>query len=79
MRVNISADEFPDERKVEIVSARVGDRVYWGARIFGLLSDARELPDAPGDDDPSAVTFWGTRGEVAALLRKAADAMERSK
>ena len=84
MRVNIYAEELPDERlgnpdwgtRVERIEKPIPERnrTYYGIRIF--LKSASELHDEPGDDDRSAVTFWGPRAKVAALLREAADAME---
>ena len=49
-------------------------RTYYGARIY--LESPSALHDTPGDDDRSAITFWGPPAKVAALLRKAADQMD---
>lgn len=77
MRINIYAEELPDdrelpERRTEIVTAHVEDRgvTFFGVRIF--LKSADTLHDFPGDDDRSAITFWGPRERVARLLREAA-------
>ena len=74
MRINIYAEELPTERAVERVStiAKTG-RTFFGARIF--LQSPKSLHDDDFDDDRSAVTFWGPRDVVAALLRSAADAI----
>ena len=76
MRINIYAEELPDERRVERMKTHVEERnrTFFGARIY--LRSASELHDEPGDDDRSAITFWGPRDKVAALLREAADAMD---
>jgi hypothetical protein len=75
MRINVYAEELPDERQVEIVSktAETG-RTFFGVRIF--LKSPKELHDEPGDDDRSAIVFWGPRAKVAALLRNAAAALD---
>jgi len=75
MRVNVYAEEYPTDRRVERVrkTADTG-RVFFGVRIFLESPDA--LHDSPDDDDRSAITFWGQREKVAALLREAADAIE---
>lgn len=74
MRINVYAEELPTERRVERVSttAKTG-RTYYGARVY--LQSAESLHDKDGDDDRSAITFWGPREKVAALLRELADAM----
>ena len=79
MRINVYAEELPiDEplsRRVSAVEtiADTGIR-FSGVRIF--LKSASELHDTKSDDDRSAITFWGPRKRVAALLREAADAIE---
>jgi hypothetical protein len=76
MRINVYAEELTSDRAVERVSTTVKDtgRTYFGARIYLQSPDA--LHDRDGDDDRSAITFWGPRDKVAALLRDAADAMD---
>ena len=75
MRINVYAEELPTERRVERVKTTADTgRTFFGARIY--LASAKELHDEPGDDDRSAITFWGPRSKVAALLREAADAVE---
>ena len=64
MRVNVYAEELTD--RVEIVSKEIDGHTYTGVRFY------LELPvtingsnytgpflHSPGDDDSSAVTFWG--------------------
>jgi hypothetical protein len=75
MRVNIYAEEMTD--KVEIIAKEIEGRTYMGCRFY------LELPATvngkqyqgpfmhrPGDDDSSAVTFWGKR-DLRVVLRKA--------
>jgi hypothetical protein len=77
VRINVYAEELPDERAVERVetTAKTG-RTYFGARLY--LKSPEALHDDPEDDDRSAITFWGPRAKVAKLLRELADAMEPS-
>lgn len=76
MRINVYAEELPNERRVERVQTTADTgRTFFGARIF--LESSEYLHDEPGDDDRSAITFWGPRERVAALLREAADEVER--
>lgn len=80
MRINIYAEELPDEedpRATERVSKHVAetDRTFFGARLY--LQSAAELHDEPDDDDRSAITIWGPRAKVAALLRRMADSISR--
>jgi len=75
MRVNIYAEELPECRPLERVTklSETGRR-YYGVRLF--LKSPKELHDRDGDDDRSAITFWGPRTKVAALLRRLADEMD---
>ncbi len=75
MRVNVYAEELPEERRCKRVSTTVKEtgRMFFGARLF--LKSASELHDEEGDDDRSAITFWGSRKKVGALLRELADVM----
>lgn len=78
MRINVYAEELPGERRCERTHATADTgRTYYGARLY--LKSANELHDEPGDDDRSAITFWGPRQKVAALLRELADTMEHPK
>lgn len=75
MRINIYAEELPTERRVERISTTADTgRTYFGARVY--LQSPESLHDEPGDDDRSAITFWGPREKVAALLRELADTMQ---
>ena len=75
MRINIYAEELPTERCVERVTKQSDTgTIYSGARLY--LKSPSDLHDSLGDDDRSAITVWGPRSRVAALLREMADAME---
>ena len=78
MRINIYAEELPSPedgaRAVERVSKTADTgRTYFGARLYLLSPES--LHDEPGDDDRSAITFWGPREKVATLLEQMAAAM----
>jgi hypothetical protein len=75
MRVNVYAEEMTD--RVEIISKDIDGHRFTGLRFY------LELPATvngvqyqglfmhrPGDDDSSAVTFWGKR-DLREVLRKA--------
>ncbi len=75
MRVNVYAEEMTD--RLEIIGKKIDGHVFTGLRFY------LELPATvngqqyqgpfmhhPGDDDSSAVTFWGKR-DLREVLRKA--------
>ncbi len=75
MRVNVYAEEITD--RVEIISKEIDGQKFTGVRFY------LELPATvggeeyrgpfihrPGDDDSSAVTFWG-KNDLRAVLKKA--------
>jgi len=73
MRVNIYAEEMTD--KVEVVSKTIEGRTYTAVRFYLELPatvDGKQYQGPfmhrPGDDDSSAVTFWGKRGLRKVLL-----------
>lgn len=75
MRINVYAEELPDERRVGVVQTTADTgRTFMGVRIF--LKSPDELHDEPDDDDRSAITFWGPPGKVIGLLREAADDLQ---
>ena len=75
MRINVYAEELPTEREVErVVAKAITGKTYFGARIY--LQSPEALHDRENDDDRSAITFWGPKKRVAALLRRAAAVME---
>lgn len=75
MRVNVYAEEMTD--RVEIVSKTVEGREFTAVRFYlelpatvsGVQHKAPFI-HRPGDDDSSAVTFWGKR-DLRPMLRKA--------
>lgn len=85
MRVNVYAEEMTD--KVEIVSKTTGDGAFTGVRFYLELPVTVPLPSGgnavhrgpfmhhPGDDDSSAVTFWG-KSDLRGVLRKALDLLD---
>lgn len=79
MRINVYEEELTEDRTVEKVSAFVNEgqhvKKFIGIRIY--LESTNKLHDVEGDDDRSAITFWGDREKVAAMLRLAADEMEK--
>jgi hypothetical protein len=73
MRVNIYAEEMTD--RLEIISKEIDGHTFTGLRFYlelPVTAPHPEYPQAvqqirgpfmhrPGDDDSSAVTFWGKR------------------
>lgn len=80
MRVNVYAEEITD--KIEIIEKNTADGKFTGLRFYlELPVTIRNAHGAtavyrgpfmhrPGDDDSSAVTFWGKR-DLRDTLRKA--------
>lgn len=80
MRVNVYAEEMTD--KVEIISKTVDGQQFTGVRFYLELPVTTQMPNGgvtihkgpfmhrPGDDDSSAVTFWG-KHDLRDVLRKA--------
>lgn len=79
MRVNVYAEEMTEQ--VEVIGKTIDGHTYTGLRLYLHLSTT--LPDGsqakgpfmhrPGDDDSSAVTFWGKqdlRRALRIMLRK---------
>lgn len=78
MRVNVYAEEMTD--RVEIISKEIDGHRFTGLRLY-LELPATEIVNGetrqvhgpfmhrPGDDDSSAVTFWGKR-DLRVVLRK---------
>ena len=81
MRINVYAEEMPDLEDRDGPAVQRFEKeadtgvTYFGVRIF--LKSPDDLHDTPGDDDRSAITFWGPRAKVAFLLRRAAHVMEK--
>lgn len=81
MRVNVYAEEMTD--RIEIISKEIDGETYYGLRIYlelPVTEGGRQVKGPfihrEGDDDSSAVTFWGKR-DLQDTLRKALDALER--
>lgn len=84
MRVNVYAEEMTDRIEI-VTKSIPGEGVFTGVRFYLELPVTMKSasPDAapevmqlrgpflhrPGDDDSSAVTFWGKRGLRTMLLR----------
>jgi hypothetical protein len=77
MRVNIYAEEMTD--RIEIIEKEVEGSKFTALRFYLELPvtvNGKQLSGPfihrPGDDDSSAVTFWGKR-DLRVMLRKALD------
>lgn len=78
MRVNVYAEELPEEGSIEIIGKEISGHTFTGLRIPLYLPVT--LPDGtqargkfmhhPDDDDSSAITIWGKR-DLRVLLREA--------
>ncbi len=74
MRVNVYAEEMTN--RVEIIEKVIDGQTYTGVRFYLELpatvnGQQHQGPfiHRPGDDDSSAVTFWGKRGLRTLLVR----------
>jgi hypothetical protein len=77
MRVNIYNEELTD--RVKFVTKTAGTGVMFYGISFHLASP-KELHNSQGDDDTSAVTFWGDNPEkLRRLLSRAIKEIENSK
>jgi hypothetical protein len=80
MRVNVYAEEMTT--RIEIIAKEIDGQSFTGCRFYLELPATVRGPDGsmvhvqapfmhrPGDDDSSAVTFWGKR-DLRELLRQA--------
>jgi hypothetical protein len=80
MRVNVYAEEITD--RIEIISKEVEGQSFTGLRFYLELPVTQHTPGGgyfqhrgpfmptPGDDDSSAVTFWGKQ-DLRTVLRLA--------
>lgn len=80
MRINVYAEELTD--RVEIVSKEIEGEVFTGVRFYLYLPvtvDGKQhqgpFVHRPGDDDSSAVTFWGKR-KLREALQRALDLLD---
>lgn len=89
MRVNIYAEELTD--RVEIISKQIEGREYTAVRFYLYLPATQVHSNGgkvvleqhrgpflhrPGDDDSSAVTFWGKQ-DLRKLLKKALKLLDK--
>lgn len=80
MRVNVYAEEMTD--RLQIISKQIGGQTFTGLRFYlelpatvnGVQHQAPFMHQ-PGDDDSSAVTFWGKR-DLRKVLRQALDMLD---
>lgn len=85
MRINVYAEEMTD--RVEVISKTTEDGEFTGLRIYlelpvtvpavggGNRQVAGPFMHRPGDDDSSAVTFWG-KAKLRETLVKAIEALD---
>ena len=80
MRINVYAEEMTD--RVEIISKEIDGHTFTGLRFYTELPATVNgqqyqgpFMHRPGDDDSSAVTFWGKR-DFRELLRKALELLD---
>lgn len=81
MRVNVYAEEMTE--LVEVISKTVdGGGTFTGLRIYLQLpatvngvQHQGPFMHSPGDDDSSAVTFWGKQ-DLRPVLRKALELLD---
>lgn len=83
MRVNIYAEEMPDEPRIEIIEKEIDGHKFTALRIYLELPatvDGKQYQGPfmhrPGDDDSAAVTFWGKR-DLRVTLRKALELLDQ--
>jgi len=75
VRINVYSEEMTD--RVEIISKEIEGQTFTGLRLYlelPAMVDGKQYQGPfmhrPGDDDSSAVTFWGKR-DLREVLRKA--------
>lgn len=85
MRVNVYAEEMTD--RVEIISKDIDGHRFTGLRFYLELPVTVKTPEGtigqlqgpfmhrPGDDDSSAVTFWGKR-DLRTVLKQALEMLD---
>ena len=82
MRVNVYAEEMSG--RVEILSKEIDGQRFTGLRFYlelpVTMQDGRQVSGPfmhrPGDDDSSAVTFWGKR-DLRIELRRALELLDK--
>lgn len=80
MRVNVYAEEMSED--IEIIAKEIDGQTFTGLRLYLYLpatENGRQVRGKfmhrDGDDDSSAVTFWGKR-DLRVVLRKMLDALD---
>jgi hypothetical protein len=80
MRVNVYAEEMTE--RIEIISKAIDGHTFTGLRFYlelpvtvGGRQVSGPFMHRPGDDDSSAVTFWGKK-DLRVQLRRALDLLE---
>jgi hypothetical protein len=80
MRVNVYAEEMTN--RVTIVTKEVNGQVFTGLRIYlelpvtrGQMQVSGPFLHGDGDDDSSAVTFWG-KSDLIPVLQQAINLLE---
>jgi hypothetical protein len=80
VRVNVYAEEITD--RIEIVAKEIGGDTFTGCRFYlelpvtrGQMQVSGPFMHHHGDDDSSAVTFWG-KHDLRETLRKALAALD---
>jgi len=81
MRVNVYAEEMTD--RVEIVEKTIDGQLFTGLRFYlelpvtrGQMQVSGPFIHHDGDDDSSAVTFWG-KSDLREALKIAQDKLDR--
>ena len=81
MRINVYKEELTD--RVKVVSKTAEKIKYYGVRFYLELPatvDGKQhkspFMHQPGDDDSSAVTFWGSRDRLHELMATAVQALD---
>lgn len=82
MRVNVYAEEMTE--RVEIVAKVIDGQSFTGLRLYlelpATTPNGKQIKAPfmhhPGDDDSSAITFWGKR-DLRHVLEKMIDELDR--
>jgi hypothetical protein len=86
MRVNVYAEEMTT--RIEIIGKEIDGHTFTGLRFYLELPATVRGPDGdmvqvqapfmhrPGDDDSSAVTFWGKR-DLREMLQQALSLLDK--
>lgn len=75
MRINVYAEEMTD--RVELIEKEIDGEVYTGLRLYLYMpvTDHEGVQHKgpflhrPGDDDSSAITFWGKKDLRLILIK----------